>query len=187
MWIVGSFFALATSAQMGVAGDKASGAYRQVRIERSVFTGEAVGMLEQEKRSLAQQIAVHVVNELAYRVVKGEGGAARLVERMISLALNLDPRNRTAVVTNVQLGRGVLPEKVEADYSPEVLSQLMVTRAKLLGRTGDSANMVLAGFLFEIAVEIYPRNEDAIYEHEMFRLDSGEVDWGLLVTGAEGK
>jgi hypothetical protein len=28
-----------------------------------------------------------------------------------------------------------------------------------------------------------PRNEDAVFEHESQRIDSGELDWGLLTDG----
>lgn len=180
-------WALVFTGSVGLGDDKRPAVYRQVAVEQGVFAGDDVAMLEQEKKSTATQIAAFVANELGAKAGKGERASAALAERMMGLALNLDPRNRAAVVVNVQMGRGVEPTKIEAEYSKEVLSQLLVTRAKLLREQEGAANLVLAGFLFAVAVEIDPRNEDAIYEHEMYRLDEAALDWGLLTTVVAAK
>ena len=164
----------------GVEGSEPT-EYRPATIEKGVFSGGNLAMLEHEKSGIANQLSTHVINELAPRVEKRDRIATRLAERMIGLALNLDPQNRIATAANVELGRGIAPATIDAEYSVEVRSQLLVTRAGLLREAEDVSSRVLAGFLLEIAVEINPRNEDAVYQFEMFKLDIGHPDWGILI------
>ena len=96
---------------------------------------------------------------------------------MVFLSFNL--------VVNFQLREGVLPEVKKGDYNPRTFSRLLMARAKLLLRgDGENVNERLLGRCFiEMAAHMDPRNEDAVFEHESQRIDSGELDWGLLTDG----
>jgi hypothetical protein len=61
-----------------------------------------------------------------------------------------------------------------------VLSRLLLTRAKILAQEPDANGQFLAKCFIEIAATIDPRNEDAVFEFEIQRLDHGDVDWEIL-------
>ena len=91
------------------------------------------------------------------------------------------------MVVNFQLREGVLPEVKKGDYNPRTFSRLLMARAKLLLKNGnENANESLLGRCFiEMAAHIDPRNEDAVFEYESLRIDSGELDWRLLTDGVK--
>ena len=56
----------------------------------------------------------------------------------------------------------------------------------LLKNGNENANESLLGRCFiEMAAHIDPRNEDAVFEYESLRIDSGELDWRLLTDGVK--
>lgn len=145
---------------------------------------EELGMLEREREEYATNLVVYATN----RVAKAKASKASLDEarRLIALSLHLAPRNKKALVANYQLSRGVLPQPVASEYSSEVLARLLFTRAQMLRRQGGEENLLLARIFTELAGEMDPRNEDAVYASEIQRLDHGRVAWSEL-TDAEGK
>jgi hypothetical protein len=96
---------------------------------------------------------------------------------LLTLALHLSPRNRQALVLGFQLKKGLLPKEREADYSATVLSRLLLSRARILTKEDDEESKLLARCFVETAAVIDPRNEDAVFEFEIQRLDHGDVDW----------
>ena len=83
-------------------------------------------------------------------------------------------------MANYQLNRGMVPAPVESDYSEEVLARLLFTRAQLLRKQGGQEDQLLARIFVELAAELDPRNEDAVYASELLRLDHGRIDWKLF-------
>lgn len=152
--------------------------YKSLTIKKSAF-GD-LSMLVKERDDYATNLT-----QLALAEVKKEPsdpekmGSAR---RWIALALHLSPRNRTAVVTNAQLGRGVMPESKPADYSRSVFARLLLTRGKLLKAQASEADQLVGSSFVALAAELDPKNEDAIYESEIQKLDDDEVDWTLFTT-----
>lgn len=100
--------------------------------------------------------------------------------KLLGLALHLSPRNRKAVVVNKQLSKGVMPDSVVADYNADVFSKLLLARGQLLEKQEGKANSILARYFIAIAATIDPRNEDAIYESEMRRIDQGDLSWAPM-------
>lgn len=153
-------------------------------IRVSVFSRDLV-MLDAERNEYATNLSVHAANTIL------EGGASLTSVNqgrcILALALHLSPRNRQAVVTQFQLAKGILPEKAEGDYSPQVLARLLLTRGQLLLQQEEGENRILGRYLIQLAAEIDPRNEDAVYASEMIRLDSGEPDWTPLTDPVEKK
>ncbi|MGD7652522.1 MAG: hypothetical protein ACQCXQ_04850, partial [Verrucomicrobiales bacterium] len=137
-----------------------------------------------ERNEYATNLAALAVN----RVVEGKASAASLEEarRMIALALQLSPRNKRAVVANFQLGKGIVPEKVEENYGRVSFSRLLLMRAQLLEKDATEENVRLARLFVNLAAALDSRNEDAVYASELHRLDHGEVDWSGVMVGAEG-
>jgi hypothetical protein len=74
----------------------------------------------------------------------------------------------------------LLPAKVESEYSSEVLARLLFTRAQVLRQQGGAENLLLARYFIQLAAELDPRNEDAVYACELQRLDRATPDWKAL-------
>lgn len=146
-------------------------------IKASIFSRELV-MLDTERDEYATNLVIYAGNRIAE---KGTDEATMSqARRILALALHLSPRNRQAVVTQFQLGKGILPEKTEADYSPQVLARLLLTRGKLLLQQPEGENSLLGRFLITLATEIDPHNQDAVYASELIRIDHGTPDWKVL-------
>ncbi len=58
-----------------------------------------------------------------------------------------------------------------------------MTRGQLLERNESAQNNAVARYMISLAATIDPRNEDAIYEEEIRRIDNGEVSWKTLTEG----
>lgn len=98
----------------------------------------------------------------------------------VMLGVQLSPRNRRAVVVNFQLTKGVVPEATESTYSQSVLARLLLTRGQLLEKQAGAENLKLARYFIQLAAEMDPKNEDAVYASEVQRLDQGAVNWAEL-------
>lgn len=153
------------------------------KVVTSVFSLD-VGMLDSERDEYATNLAVFASNSVVS--TKATGESLKAARRILALALQLSPRNKRAVVVNFQLSKGVLPELIESNYSPQVLARLLLTRGQLLDKQGGGENKRLARYFIQLAAEMDPKNEDAVYASELQRLDHGALDWSL-VTDAEGK
>ena len=151
--------------------------WKEPRVGAGAFS-DALGMLDREREEYATNLAVHAINEVS----KAKASAASLekARRLLALSLHLSARNRRALVANYQLNRGMVPEPVESDYSEEVLARLLFTRSQLLRQQGGVEDQQLARIFVELAAELDPKNEDAVYASEIQRLDHGRVDWKLL-------
>lgn len=164
--------------------EEAKFAWEPLEIKVSVFSRDLV-MLDAERDEYATNLAAYVANSIAE-----EGASMASVKqgrRILALALHLSPRNRQAVVTQFQLAKGIVPEKVRGDYSPQVLARLLLTRGQLLMQQEEGENRGLARYLIQLAAEIDPRNEDAVYASEMIRIDTGGLDWSPLTDPGKEK
>ena len=153
------------------------------KVVASIFTQD-LGMLDSEREEYATNLATIASNHLA----KAKASPASLADarRLLALALQLSPRNKRAVVVNFQLTKGMLPEVTESVYSPSVFARLVLTRGQLLAKQGGEENQKLARYFIQLAAELDPKNEDAVYASEVQRLDHGGVDWSP-VTDPEGR
>ena len=154
--------------------DEPKFAWEPLVIKASAFSRDLV-MLDSEREQYATNLAAYASNAIAT-----EGASLSSLNqgrRILALALHLSPRNKQAVVTQFQLAKGIVPEKADGDYSPQVLARLLLTRGQLLLQQEEGENRTLARYLIQLAAEIDPRNEDAVYASEMIRLDTGAPDW----------
>ena len=156
----------------------AQSGYVEPVVSKPLFAGDEIELLEVDRDKLASSIAAFVVNG-----IKPDDNARQLenARKFIGLALHLNPRNRTAVVANYQFKRGVAPKKIDPEYSPATLAEVLQSRAGTLVRRGGDLNLMLAGYMLAAAVEIDPSNETAVYELEMYRKDVAEVDWTPVI------
>lgn len=154
------------------------------KVAKSVFSPE-LGMLDSEREEYATNLATLASNQIA----KAKASPASLTDarRMLALALQLSPRNKKALVVSFQLTKGVLPEPTESNYSPQVFARLVLTRGQLLAKQGGAENLKLARYFTQLAAEMDPKNEDAVYASEVQRLDHGAVDWAEVTDGMEKK
>ena len=131
---------------MTMADDSTS--YVPPVVEARAFDFDKVRLLDVERKKFATNLAGYVVNDMNARHTNAK--SKRKLDnarKLIGLALQLDPRNRVALVANYQLKRGVVPKTVEVDYQAASLSRLLLAKAELMTKTGDSQNLSLAGFL----------------------------------------
>jgi hypothetical protein len=158
--------------------------WEPLSIRQSMFS-QGLVMLDSERDEYASNLAAYAANEIS------EKGASIVSitqgRRILALAMQLSPRNKQALVTQFQLAKGILPEKTAGDYSPEVFARLLLTRGQLLLQQPVGENHLLAHYLIQLAAEMNPRNEDAVYESELIRLDSGVPDWGKLMGDEKAK
>lgn len=163
------------------AGDAAGFDWSPPKTGAGIFTDQ-LGMLDREREEYADSLASYASN----RVAATKAGTDSLAEarRLLALALHLAPRNRKALVLRFQLSRGVLPEAQPGDYRPEVLAGLLHTRGQLLKQQGGAQNLLLARIFTELAAEMDPKNDDAVYASELQRLDQGPLDWSRLTDVA---
>ena len=143
-------------------------------VRESVFK-EGVGLLDRERDEYAEAIATFVTNYVVTERASKE--SLSFARRALGLALHLSSRNKRAMVTKFQLGKGTLPKVVETEYSPKTLSALLVTRAETLFEQKGDQNRLLARALIDLAVTIDPHNDDAIYAYELQKIDYGELNW----------
>lgn len=153
------------------------------KVVASMFT-QNLGMLDSEREEYATNLAVIASNGVA--AAKASPASLAHARRMLALALQLSPRNKRAVVANFQLAKGILPEITDSTYSPQVFARLILTRGQLLAKQEGADNALLARYFIQLAAELDPKNEDAVYASEVQRLDHGALDW-TPVTDAEGK
>lgn len=168
---------LVVSVSFALAAEKAPFVWMEPRIGAGAFSDD-LGMLDREREEYANNLAIHAVNKVA--AAQASAASLEVARRYLALSLHLAPRNKRALVANYQLSRGVVPAQVESDYSPEVLARLLFTRAQVLKQQGGAENVLLSRFFVELAAELDPRNEDAVYTSELQRLDHGRLDWKVL-------
>lgn len=154
------------------------------KVEKSIFSQE-LGMLDSEREDYATNLSSVAANQL----IAAKASTASLTDarRMIALALQLSPRNKRAVVLNFQLGKGILPDPAESNYSPQAFSRLILTRGQLLVKQDGAENQKLARYFIQLASDLDPKNEDAVYASELQRLDKGPVDWTAITDAAAVK
>jgi len=153
-------------------------------VDKPVFDVKKLGILEMERKKFATNIAGYVVNEVK---ATENSHKAEIARKFLGLALQLDGRNRTALVANAQFKRGVEPKKMKLDYETPAFAKLLIAQSKSLVKQGGDDNVYLSGLLLEAAVEMDPKNEDAVYELELYKLDVGEIDWEPITDGKPRK
>ena len=179
-WQVAAIFCAAVSF-LGAEEPKRSFAWDSPKVVASVFTAD-LGMLDSEREEYATNLATQASNQVA--AAKASAASLADARRMLALALQLSPRNKRAVVVNFQLSKGILPEVADGNYSPPVLARLILTRGQLLFKQGGDENQRLGRVFIQLAAEMDPKNEDAVYASEVQRLDHGAVDWASITDPA---
>ena len=159
------------------AEEKAKFEWNPPNTGAGVFT-DALGLLDREREEYADNLTGYASNQVA--AAKASVASLAEARRMVALALHLAPRNRKALVLSFQLTRGLLPEPVPGDYRPDVLAGLLYARGQTLKQQGGVENGLLARVFTELAAEMDPKNDDAVYASELQRLDHGSVDWAAL-------
>ena len=169
---VACFLCIASAA--GAADEKAKFEWNPPVVGAGVFTDQ-LGMLDREREEYANNLAGYASNRIA--AAKASAASLNEARRLVALALHLAPRNRKALVLSFQLARGVVPEADPANFRPEVLAGLLFTRSQVLKEQGGAENLLLSRVFTELAAEMDPKNDDAVYASELQRLDKEGIDW----------
>lgn len=160
-------------------------AYQPPTVQKVIFDDSV--MLAQERHNYATNLATYAANLVSTKKASKE--SLESARRILALALHLERRNKQAVVVNFQLREGVIPEIKKGDYNPRTFARLLMARAKLLLKSNNDneSERLLARCFIELAAHIDPRNEDAVFEYENQRIDSGELDWRVLTDAVRDK
>ena len=156
--------------------------WRALRVMKSQFPRN-MGMMDNERDDYATNLAGVAIAHL--RENKANNKSRDLARKMILVALHLSERNRRAVIVNGALAKGQVPEAPETDYGVRTLARLLMKRAQLLEKQEGEGNTLVAGYFFDLASELDPKSEDALYLSELYRINHGEVDWGKLAVNRE--
>lgn len=179
-WLSFVLGVLLTGVVSAAPASELKGKYKKPAINQRLFAA-GLSMVGTERDEYATNLAAYAV-----KVLRENGGTQEsldLTRNILGLALHLSPRNKKCVVVNAQLARGVMPEPVIGDYDPEVFARLLLTRGQLLEKGEGATNQSVARYLIALAAIIDPRNEDAVYESEIRRIDKGEISWKKLTDG----
>lgn len=166
------------------AKSEMQGQYKPPVINKRLF-GEDLSMVDNERDEYATNLAAYAVKVI--KEAQGDQASLDTARRVLALALHLSHRNKKCLVVNVQLKRGIMPEDVAIDYAPDVFARLLLTRGQLLEKRERAGDAMVARYFIELAAGIDPRNEDAVYEAEIRRIDHGEMDWTRLTDATAGK
>ena len=156
------------------------GNYKPPTINRGYFRDD-LSMVGNERDEYATNLAAYAVKMIEKN--KGSQSSLDLARQLLGLALHLSPRNRKSIVVNRQLKDGLMPHKVVADYESDVFAKLLLARGQLLEKQDGKSNALLSRYFIALAAIIDPRNEDAIYESEMRRIDYGDLSWSTMTDG----
>ncbi|MBC8128378.1 MAG: hypothetical protein H8M99_14650 [Gloeobacteraceae cyanobacterium ES-bin-144] len=173
-----------STATLVVAQQTKAYAWEPIKVTKSIFTQD-LGMLDSEREEYAKNLATIAVNQIV--TTKASPPSLAEARKMLTLALQLSPRNKRAVVVNFQLSKGILPETIDSNYSAQVFARLLLTRGQLLEKQGGEENHRLARYFIQLAASLDPKNEDAVYASEVLRLDHGDPVWSALTDEAEAK
>jgi hypothetical protein len=151
--------------------------YKAPVVGAGIFT-DKLGMMDKER----EEYAINIANYAGNKVVEAKASAESLAQarRLLALSLHLSSRNRKAVVMNYQLEKGIMPQKVEGDYSSEVLARLLLTRGQLLIKQPAEEDVLLGRCFIEVAAEMDPHNDDAVYASELLRMDNKKINWSMF-------
>jgi hypothetical protein len=151
--------------------------YKAPVVGAGIFT-DKLGMMDKER----EEYAINIANYAGNKVVEAKASAESLAQarRLLALSLHLSSRNRKAVVMNYQLEKGIMPQKVEGDYSSEVLARLLLTRGQLLIKQPAEEDVLLGRCFIEVAAEMDAHNDDAVYASELLRLDNKKINWSMI-------
>lgn len=151
--------------------------WEPLKVQASAFTRD-LGLLDSER----DEYATNLADCAAQAILTGKTDPETLEQarRLLSLALNLSPRNRRAIVVNFQLAKGLIPEDTKGDFSPPTMARLLSTRSGILANSDSQEDQLLARMFCHLAAELDPKNEDAVYASELDRLDHGNLDWTFL-------
>ncbi len=180
LWQAAAF--LATAIACSGAENKGF-AWEPPRSEAGVYTAD-LGMLDAERDEYATNMASYASNQVI--TAQASPDSLKAARRLLGLALQISPRNKRAVVVCFQLAKGVMPEAQPGEYGAQAFARLLLSRGQLLAKQGGDQNLRLARCFIQLAAEIDPKNEDAVYAAEIQRLDHGELDW-TSVTDAPAK
>lgn len=143
-------------------------------MKESVFK-EGLGLLDRERDEYASALASFAGNYVLEK--KASPSSLEFARRALGLSIHLSSRNRRAMVLKHQLGKGIMPKKVEMPYSAKAMAALFVTRAEILFEQKGEKNILLARALIDVAATADPMNEDAVYAFELQKIDYGAFPW----------
>ena len=151
--------------------------YKAPVVGAGMFT-DRLGMMDKER----EEYAINIANYSGNKIVEAKASPESLAQarRLLALSLHLSSRNRKAVVMNYQLEKGILPQKVEGDYSSEVLARLLLTRGQLLIKQPAEEDVLLGRCFIEVAAEMDAHNDDAVYASELLRMDNKKINWSMF-------
>ena len=158
--------------------------YQSPQPSRDAIALKGLAMLPLERERLANQLTAYVVNVLAKSNTEDRHRWSR---RLLGMALTLHPQNPRARRTDLHLARGLALHPIAMDWEVDVLAKYLYQRAQQLLKaehTNAPENAQLARYLVALAARVDPYFEDAVYAHELNRVDGQAPDWQVITGDA---
>jgi len=118
---------------------------------------------DDDKEKLATLLCAAAKTSAA-NLKSGKKTDASLPGKCVALAQDLSPQAKAVMVTNFQLGQGVVPNPPADALTVEKISEELYKQALSLATSGNDENKGLANYLFELAATLDPLNDDAVYQ-----------------------
>ncbi|MBP7951101.1 MAG: hypothetical protein KA004_15725 [Verrucomicrobiales bacterium] len=161
-------------------------AFRPVEVTDAWFTQEKVGIFQVELEKTATYLAIFVHRNFTPAVRKGNTEARLYARRYLSLALHVDPHNAAAQKVNRWLAEGTeVAEDIPLPQDEKHFVEAVVRLNRQLAARPEPAAKRLRGFLSLVAADLDPKNEEAVYEAELFRREEKNLmqAWKDLAQG----
>jgi hypothetical protein len=156
--------------------------YQSAQPSLHALAVEGIAMLPLERERLANQLAAYVVNVTA---LSKDADKHLWSCRILGMALTLHPQNPRARRTDTHLARGLELKPIAMDLETSVLAKFLYQRAQQLLKAENaevSENAVVARYLIALSAQVDPYFEEAVYAHELHRIDGLAPDW-QQITG----
>lgn len=122
--------------------------------------------------------------EYAQCRVQDSPGFARdnRLRRLAKIAYLISPENRPAVLLHARLKKQLKIPPPKAEVDSQALMDRLLETAHTAAGTGQTADTQAARFLFAVGLVVQPRNEDCLFESELFINRQGPIDWEPLLA-----
>ena len=161
----------------------ADATYVPPRLDSNFIDSAKLTLNEEKRVETATFLGVQVRGTQHYQ--KNLGPA--FMSRALGIALKLDAHNKTAYVANAVLTRGdPLMPTGDAVLSVNEFSQALTKTAVSLMQNLNTEDAKLGAYLCWLAKRIDPRNDDAIFNLELY-LEKNKLDWDWAPAVDEGQ
>ncbi len=141
-----------------------------------LVSSKSVKISPADRETLASYVAYHLKTLPSDRLLI-------VAPKPLAVILFLVPENRGAVALDIQLGKGVVPNRIQGGQSGSFLAKVMTKHGKELLKSSDKSQRLFGAYMMDAALSLDPANESATYELAMYAKKNGDLDWTKILPG----